>query len=119
MLNVLGVALLTLTGRAQNEREKRCLRGRNHGNHADRNRESIDSEWLWQKFTRCLTAVKGTKQLRLDPSIYEAILKEKVVVGDVIYIENQTGAVKVCMYISMIVPHSYACWAFRRVRFFL
>ena len=55
-----------------------------------------------------LKTVKGAKQLRLDPSIYEAILKEKVVVGDVIYIENQTGAVKVCVYISMIVPQSYA-----------
>ncbi|TEB20371.1 RuvB-like helicase 1 [Coprinellus micaceus] len=32
--------------------------------------------------------------LRLDPTIYEAILKEKIVVGDVIYIEANTGAVK-------------------------
>ncbi len=39
--------------------------------------------------------MKGTKQLRLDPSIYEAIQKERVVVGDVIYIEANTGAVKV------------------------
>ncbi|GLB36002.1 putative DNA helicase participates in several chromatin remodeling complexes, including the SWR1 and the INO80 complexes [Lyophyllum shimeji] len=38
--------------------------------------------------------VKGTKQLRLDPSIYGAILKEKIVVGDVIHIEANTGAVK-------------------------
>jgi TIP49 P-loop domain len=43
-----------------------------------------------------LKTVKGTKQLRLDPSIYEAILKEKIVVGDVIYVEANTGAVKVC-----------------------
>jgi hypothetical protein len=42
-----------------------------------------------------LKTVKGTKQLRLDPSIYEAIQKERVVVGDVIYIEANTGAVKV------------------------
>ncbi|KAH8827262.1 TIP49 C-terminus-domain-containing protein [Flagelloscypha sp. PMI_526] len=41
-----------------------------------------------------LKTVKGTKQLRLDPSIYESILKEKVVVGDVVYIEANTGAVK-------------------------
>ena len=41
-----------------------------------------------------LKTVKGTKQLRLDPSIYESMLKEKVVVGDVIYIEANTGAVK-------------------------
>ncbi|WFD43916.1 RuvB ATP-dependent DNA helicase pontin [Malassezia psittaci] len=41
-----------------------------------------------------LKTVKGTKQLRLDPSIYESILKERVSVGDVIYIEANTGAVK-------------------------
>ncbi|KAK0557029.1 RuvB ATP-dependent DNA helicase pontin [Tilletia horrida] len=41
-----------------------------------------------------LKTVKGTKQLRLDPSIYESIMKERVSVGDVIYIEANTGAVK-------------------------
>ncbi|KAF8486481.1 RuvB-like helicase 1 [Gautieria morchelliformis] len=41
-----------------------------------------------------LKTVKGTKQLRLDPAIYEAILKEKIVVGDVVYVEANTGAVK-------------------------
>ena len=41
-----------------------------------------------------LKTVKGTKQLRLDPSIYESIIKERVSVGDVIYIEANTGAVK-------------------------
>ncbi|KAF6741609.1 TIP49 C-terminus-domain-containing protein [Ephemerocybe angulata] len=41
-----------------------------------------------------LGTVKGMKQLRLDPPIYEAILKEKIVVGDVIYVEANTGAVK-------------------------
>ncbi|KAI0368391.1 RuvB-like helicase 1 [Pilatotrama ljubarskyi] len=41
-----------------------------------------------------LKTVRGTKQLRLDPSIYEAILKEKIQVGDVIYVEANTGAVK-------------------------
>lgn len=49
-----------------------------------------------------LKTVKGTKQLRLDPTIYEAILKEKIVVGDVIYVEANTGAVKVRrLYISI------------------
>lgn len=43
-----------------------------------------------------LKTVKGTKQLKLDPSIYESIQKEKVTVGDVIYIEANTGACKVC-----------------------
>ena len=42
-----------------------------------------------------LKTVKGTKLLRLVPTIYEAILKEKIVVCDVVYIEANTGAVKV------------------------
>lgn len=41
-----------------------------------------------------LKSAKGTKQLRLDPSIYESIQKERVAIGDVIYIEANTGAVK-------------------------
>ena len=44
-----------------------------------------------------LKTVKGTKQLKLDPSIYESLMKERVTVGDVIYIEANTGAVKVCL----------------------
>lgn len=31
---------------------------------------------------------------RLDPSIYEALQKEGVAVGDVVYIEANSGAVK-------------------------
>lgn len=41
-----------------------------------------------------LKSGKGTKRLRLDPSIYEAIQKERVAIGDVIYIEANTGACK-------------------------
>jgi RuvB-like protein 1 (pontin 52) len=41
-----------------------------------------------------LKTTKGSKQLRLDPSIYDALQKENVTVGDVIYIESNTGAVK-------------------------
>lgn len=37
---------------------------------------------------------KGTKKLRTDPSIFEAVQKERVTVGDVVYIEVNTGAVK-------------------------
>ncbi|XP_049850811.1 ruvB-like 1 [Schistocerca gregaria] len=37
---------------------------------------------------------KGTKHLKLDPSIYENILKERIHPGDVIYIEANSGAVK-------------------------
>ncbi|KAI4304756.1 hypothetical protein MLD38_040228 [Melastoma candidum] len=41
-----------------------------------------------------LKTVKGIKQLKLDPTIYDALIKEKVAVGDVIYIEANSGAVK-------------------------
>ena len=41
-----------------------------------------------------LKTVKGTKQLKLDPSIYDSILKQRIEVGDVIYIETNTGSVK-------------------------
>lgn len=41
-----------------------------------------------------LKAAKGTKQLKLDPTIYENMQKEKVNVGDVIYIESTSGNVK-------------------------
>lgn len=47
-----------------------------------------------------LKTAKGTKQLKLDPSIYESLQKEKVEAGDVIYIEANSGAVKVCLQVT-------------------
>lgn len=41
-----------------------------------------------------LKTTKGTKQLKLDPAIYESIQKERIATGDVIYIEANSGAVK-------------------------
>lgn len=41
-----------------------------------------------------LKSVKGSKQLKLDAAIYDSLEKEKVSVGDVIYIEATSGAVK-------------------------
>lgn len=41
-----------------------------------------------------LKTVRGTKQLKLDPTIYESLQKERVAIGDVIYIEANSGAVK-------------------------
>ena len=41
-----------------------------------------------------LKTAKGVKTLKLDPSIYEGLQREKVAVGDVIYIEASTGNVK-------------------------
>lgn len=42
-----------------------------------------------------LKSTKETKQLRLDPSIYEAMMKQKVTVGDVITLEALSGVVRV------------------------
>lgn len=42
-----------------------------------------------------LKSSKMNKQLKLDPTIYDAILKEKVEKGDVVYIESNSGALKV------------------------
>ncbi|RCN26206.1 TIP49 protein [Ancylostoma caninum] len=41
-----------------------------------------------------LKTAKGSKQLKLDPSIYDTILKQRIEIGDVIYIEANSGAVK-------------------------
>ena len=41
-----------------------------------------------------LKTTKGTRPVKLDPSVYENLQKEKVQVGDVIYIETSSGAVK-------------------------
>ncbi|KAK1341221.1 hypothetical protein QTO34_017624 [Cnephaeus nilssonii] len=41
-----------------------------------------------------LKTAKGTKQLKLDPSIFESLQKERVEAGDVIYIEANSGAIK-------------------------
>jgi len=41
-----------------------------------------------------LKTAKGTKQLKLEPSIYDSLQKEKVSLGDVVYIEANGGALK-------------------------
>lgn len=41
-----------------------------------------------------LRTANASKTLKLDPSIYEALQKERVSVGDVIYIEASSGAVR-------------------------
>ena len=41
-----------------------------------------------------LKTSKGSRQIKLDPTVYENLQKEKVTVGDIIYIETSTGAVK-------------------------
>jgi RuvB-like protein 1 (pontin 52) len=41
-----------------------------------------------------LRTSKGTKQLKLDPTIYDTLQKERVAAGDVIYIEANSGSVR-------------------------
>lgn len=41
-----------------------------------------------------LKTIKGSKQLKLDPSLYEGLQKERISVGDVIYMESASGNVK-------------------------
>ena len=41
-----------------------------------------------------LKTTKGTKTLKMDPTMYDALVKENVQQGDVIYIEANSGAVK-------------------------
>ena len=45
-------------------------------------------------------------QLKLDPTIYEGLQKEKVETGDVIYIEANSGAVKVISFRNFSGSHS-------------
>lgn len=45
--------------------------------------------------------------VQLDPSIYESLQKEKVEVGDVIYIEANSGAVKVWYYVLRYVQGNW------------
>lgn len=41
-----------------------------------------------------LKTARGSKQLRLDPAIHSALLREKVAPGDVVYLEAASGAVR-------------------------
>lgn len=41
-----------------------------------------------------LKTTKGSKQIKLDPTIYESFQKEGIHVGDIVYIEVNSGAVK-------------------------
>ena len=56
-----------------------------------------------------LKTAKGAKQLKLDASLFDNLQKEKVAVGDVIYVEANTGAVKRVgrsdAYVSLLLVH--------------
>lgn len=41
-----------------------------------------------------LKSAKGSKQLKLDPTLYESFQRESICVGDVIYIESASGSIK-------------------------
>lgn len=46
-----------------------------------------------------LKTTKGSRELRLDPSVYDSLIKQKVTAGDIIYIEAGSGTVKVIFVI--------------------
>lgn len=57
-----------------------------------------------------LKTAKGAKQLKLDASLFDNLQKEKVAVGDVIYVEANTGAVKrVGRSDAYVSPCSFIC----------
>jgi len=41
-----------------------------------------------------LKTSKGSKQLKLDPSVYDSLVKQRIETGDVIYIESTSGVTK-------------------------
>ena len=56
-----------------------------------------------------LRTVKGTKQLKLDPTIYDALQKERVHPGDVIYIEANSGERCWCLQREPRIAVLHAC----------
>jgi RuvB-like protein 1 (pontin 52) len=56
-----------------------------------------------------LKTAKGTKQLKLDPSIYEGLQKEKIMPGDVIYIEANSATVKV-RFCPFLASETASCY---------
>jgi RuvB-like protein 1 len=54
----------------------------------------VDQSKVIKHIVISMRTSKGTKTLKLDPSIQDGLLREKVNVGDVIYIEANSGAVK-------------------------
>ncbi len=53
-----------------------------------------------------LKTAKGTKQLKLDPTIYDALQKEKVLAGDVIYVEANSGR---CVVVGGVLVMLVVC----------
>lgn len=60
-------------------------------------------------YDRCLDMC-SVCVMQLDPSIYESLQKERVEVGDVIYIEANSGAVKVRSTHSLLMLQLYIHW---------
>eukprot|EP01100_Stratorugosa_tubuloviscum_P014578 TRINITY_DN78_c0_g1_i1.p1 TRINITY_DN78_c0_g1~~TRINITY_DN78_c0_g1_i1.p1 ORF type:complete len:439 (-),score=185.94 TRINITY_DN78_c0_g1_i1:25-1341(-) len=59
--------------------------------------EETDIGGLTKTIARVIVSLKsnkGVKQIKLDPSVHESLIKEKVTIGDVIYIEATSGTVK-------------------------
>lgn len=63
--------------------------------------EPVETESALAGFGKCvshvlvgLRAQKGTKTLKLDPSLLDSLQREAIKVGDVVYIESNSGAIK-------------------------
>lgn len=64
---------------------------------------SFRKKVLWSNSTKYhLNNNDAVISPQLDPSIYESLQKERVEVGDVIYIEANSGAVKVKYYVFTV-----------------
>ncbi|KRX13563.1 RuvB-like 1, partial [Trichinella nelsoni] len=57
-------------------------------------RRCIGYETRLTNLTVGLRTTKGCTQLKLDPTLYDVFLQQRIEVGDVIYIETNSGAVK-------------------------
>lgn len=54
-----------------------------------------------------LKTARGTKTLRLAPQIHDQLVKENVAIGDVIYIESNTGMEYIFLLLENIIPNEF------------
>lgn len=58
-----------------------------------------------------LKTVKGTKQLKLDPTIYDALVKEKVCSFYIIFCKIERCVLSsFTMYFTFMMQHAGCCW---------
>lgn len=57
-------------------------------------REDSTSGRILTSVSMTLRTAKGSKSIKLEPSVYEGLMRAKIRVGDVIYVEANSGTVK-------------------------